>query len=65
MNRKLACPLLVLWGERGNLGRLFDVMTIWRDRASDVRGRALPSGHNLQLDVPEQTLAQLRAFLRG
>jgi len=65
LNRKIACPLLVLWGERGNVGRLFDVMTIWRERASDVRGKGLPGGHNLQQDVPDETLAELRAFLRS
>jgi len=64
LNRKIACPLLVLWGERGNVGKLFDVMAIWRDRASDVRGKGLPGGHNLQQDVPNETLAELRAFLR-
>jgi len=63
--RKIACPLLVLWGEKGNVGRLFDVMAIWRERASDVRGRPMPSGHNIQLEAPEQTLAELRAFLRA
>lgn len=63
--RKIACPLLVLWGEKGNVGRLFDVMAIWRERATDVRGRPMPSGHNIQLEAPEQTLAELRAFLRA
>ena len=42
--RKIACPLLVLWGAKGNVGRLFDPMAVWRERASDVRGRAMPSG---------------------
>ena len=65
LDRKIACPLLVLWGEQGNVGKLFDVMTIWRERASDVRGRPMPSGHNIQLEAPEQTLAELRAFLRS
>ena len=64
LNRKIACPLLVLWGAKGNVGRLFDPMAIWRERASDVRGRAMPSGHNIQLDAPEALLAELRAFLR-
>ena len=64
VKRRIACPLLVLWGERGNVGRLFDVMTIWRECASDVRGKALPGGHNLQQDLPNETLAELRAFLR-
>jgi haloacetate dehalogenase len=65
LNRKIACQVLVLWGERGNVGRLFDVMAIWHERASDVRGKGLPGGHNLQQDLPEQTLAELRAFLRS
>lgn len=65
LNRKIACPLLVLWGERGNVGRLFDVMAIWRERGSDVRGRGLPAGHNLQQELPEQTLAEVRTFLRS
>jgi haloacetate dehalogenase len=65
LKRKIACPLLVLWGERGNVGQLFDVMAIWRERASTVRGRGLPSGHNLQQEAPEQTLAEVRTFLRS
>jgi haloacetate dehalogenase len=65
LSRKIACPLLVLWGERGNVGRLFDVMAIWRERGSDVRGRGLPAGHNLQQELPEQTLAEVRTFLRS
>lgn len=63
--RKISCLLLVLWGAKGNVGRLFDAMAIWRERAADVRGRAMPSGHNIQLEAPEQTLAELRAFLRA
>ena len=63
--RKIGCPLLVLWGAKGNVGRLFDPMAIWRERALDVRGRAMPSGHNIQLEAPAETLAELRAFLRG
>jgi haloacetate dehalogenase len=63
--RKIACPLLVLWGAKGNVGRLFDPMAVWRERASDVRGRAMPSGHNIQLEAPAETLAELRGFLRA
>lgn len=64
LNRKIACPLLVLWGEKGNVGSLFDPMAVWRERASNVRGRSMPSGHNIQLDAPEQLLAELHGFLR-
>ena len=65
LNRKIACPLLVLWGEKGNVGSLFDPMAVWRERASNVRGRSMPSGHNIQLEASEQLLAELHGFLRA
>jgi hypothetical protein len=40
--RQLAQPLRVLWGEHGAVGKAFDVLALWRDRAADVSGRALP-----------------------
>ena len=65
LNRKIACPLLVLWGEKGNVGSLFDPMAVWRERASNVRGRSMPSGHNIQLEASEQLLTELHGFLRA
>jgi haloacetate dehalogenase len=61
--RKVTCPLLVLWGERGTVGRLEPVMDIWREKASDVRGRALPAGHFLAEEAPDEVPAELLAFL--
>ena len=61
--RKVTCPLLVLWGERGTVGRLEPVMDIWRGKASDIRGQALPGGHFLAEECPQDTLAALLAFL--
>jgi haloacetate dehalogenase len=65
LDKKIACPLLVLWGERGAMGRLYDVMAIWKQRGTTVIGKGLPGGHNLQEDVPDQVLAEVRALLRG
>jgi haloacetate dehalogenase len=62
-NRKVTCPLLVLWGARGTVGRLEPVMDIWREKAIDVRGTALPGGHFLPEELPAETLAELLAFL--
>lgn len=62
-DRKVMCPLLVLWGERGTVGRLEPVMDIWREKATDVLGKALPAGHFLAEELPAETLAQLLAFL--
>lgn len=57
--RKIACPLLVLWGARGKSG---DLRVPWREWAGDVRGRGLDCGHFLAEERPEETAAELLAF---
>lgn len=63
--RKLAQPLLALWGENGVIGRCFDPLALWRLRASDVRGHALPGGHYLAEELPELVAAEFRTFFGG
>jgi haloacetate dehalogenase len=60
--RKLACPLLALWGEKGAIERYFDCLALWRLRADDVRGEALPGGHYLAEEVPEAVADRLARF---
>jgi haloacetate dehalogenase len=59
---RVACPLLALWGAQGVVQRLFDPLVDWGRVAADVRGRALPSGHFLAEEAPEQTLDELLRF---
>jgi len=64
--RRIACPVLVLWAGRGGLPRFYpDVLDIWRPWAPDVRGRALDARHFLAEDRPDETAAELLAFLTG
>jgi haloacetate dehalogenase len=63
LEKQLSCPLLVLWGERGAMHPLYDVLATWRERASDVRGKALPGGHWLPEELPNDVLVELNAFL--
>ena len=65
LEKKVACPLLALWGAKAPMGRLYDVLNIWREGATNVSGRSVAAGHNLQEDAPEVVAAELRAFLRG
>lgn len=60
--RKVDCPLLALWGSRGLMERHYDVLATWRERATDVRGRALDCGHFLPEEQPEATAAELVRF---
>jgi haloacetate dehalogenase len=63
--KKVQCPLLTLWGLKGPMGRIFDVLAIWKTKGANVAGRGLGGGHNLQEDVPEEVLAEVRPFLNG
>ena len=62
--RRIACPVLVLWGARGALPIFYgDVLEVWRPWAPDVGGAALDAGHFLPEDRPEETAERLLAFL--
>ena len=61
-DRKLECPVLVVWGARTKPD---DLLAIWRERASNVSGRSLDAGHFLAEERPEEVTGLLREFLAG
>lgn len=63
--RKLAQPLRVLWGEHGVVGRCFDVLSLWNERALQVTGRSLPCGHYIAEEAPSLLLEEALPFLRN
>jgi haloacetate dehalogenase len=63
--KKVACPLMTLWGLKGPMGRIYDVLAIWKQKGVNVTGKGLNGGHNLQEDVPGEVLAEIRPFLKG
>ncbi|MEP7276231.1 MAG: alpha/beta hydrolase [Betaproteobacteria bacterium] len=62
-DRRIECPLLVLWGEKGVVHRLFDPMADWGAVSRAVSGRALPCGHYLAEEQPDATRDELLRFL--
>jgi haloacetate dehalogenase len=63
LDRKIRCPLLALWGEKGLMHRHFDVLATWREKADGpVEGKALPCGHFLPEEQPERTLSEFARF---
>jgi haloacetate dehalogenase len=59
------CPTLVLWGDHGFVGRNYDVLDVWREYASDVRGHSVKAGHFVPEEAPGEVADALRAFLDG
>ena len=62
MAQKLECPVLALWGDKGFVGRKYDVLASWRKRAHTVEGGPIPSGHYLAEEAPQETLTALSRF---
>jgi haloacetate dehalogenase len=64
IEQKITCPVLVLWGAQGIMGRKYDVLAHWQTRAIEVTGQAIDCGHFLPEEAPEETLSSLREFFR-
>ena len=61
--RKVSQPLLALWGAKGTVGKLFDVIPLWKLEADNVKGEGLPCGHLIPEEAPEALLGALAQFL--
>lgn len=62
-HKRIQCPLLVLWGDKGLVNKAYDVVACWREKASgSVSGQALPCGHFLPEEAPDETFNALRKF---
>ena len=63
LDQKISCPLFALWSSTGYVGRTQDVLQVWRDYATDVRGHSVPCGHHIAEEMPDETYADLKQFL--
>ncbi len=61
--QRIRCPLLVLWGTKGFVGRSYDLPALWREKAIDVSGRGLPCGHFLPEEAPGEVADELLRFI--
>lgn len=64
-DKRIECPLLVLWGAKGFVGRNYDVLSLWREKACKVSGTSLDCGHFLPEEQPEQVARELLGFILG
>ncbi len=65
LDKKLKCPVYAIWGEFGKMHALFDVVETWREKAIDVRGNPIASGHFIPEEAPQALLSDLLPFLHG
>ncbi len=62
--RIIQVPILALWGKDGVVGKLWDVISGWQERAANVEGLAVAEcGHFVPEEQPEVVLEALLKFL--
>ena len=62
-DNKVTCPMLALWSATGFVCRTQDVMQVWRDYATDLRGHSMSCGHHIAEEMPAEAYADIKAFL--
>ena len=61
---KVRCDMMVLWGERGVVHRMFRPLELWQAQcAGQVSGHVVPSGHFIPEELPQRTVEDLRGFM--
>jgi haloacetate dehalogenase len=60
---RIACDVLVLWGERGVVHKLFEPLVLWQAQCTaQVSGTVMPCGHFIPEEMPTETAGRLRSF---
>jgi haloacetate dehalogenase len=63
--RKVACDMLVLWGDQGRLHRHFKPLDLWAAQCEgSVTGEPVPAGHFIPEELPDFTAQRLAAFFQ-
>ncbi len=62
--RKIAAPILALWGRRSGVGKYYggDILAVWREAATEVSGGPLETGHYLAEEDPKSVLEAFERF---
>lgn len=61
--RKIECPTLVSWGEKGPVGQHFDLQAVWRRWCTKPDFAPMPSGHFIPEEAADEICGVLSDFL--
>ena len=64
LDRRVACPVHIMWGADGAMGEQYDVPATWSDRcATPPKATPIPGGHFFPDTSPQATAEALAGFL--
>ena len=62
-SRKIACPVLLVWGTHGRIGGWYDPRMLWQNGvAGTVEGSPIEAGHFIPEEAPYELVERLRGF---
>lgn len=64
MNKRIQCPVLLLWSEKDFSSQTDNPLQIWKNWADDVSGKGLPGGHFLMEECPDLVLNEFVVFFK-
>ena len=64
-SKRIACPVLLLWGSNSHVGRHFDAIAAWQPWCEDLRGWPIPTGHYPAEQRPDLVYDAFLAFFGG
>ena len=66
-DRRIGCPLLIIWGKESHTGKVYgDVLSIWRRYAGDhIDGGPIDAGHYVNEEKPRETADWLLRHFSG
>lgn len=63
--RRIACPVLAIWGGNSHCGRHFKPMEAWAEWTDNLRGFAVPTGHYPAEHRPDLIYPAFWSFFQG
>ena len=63
-DKKISCPLQVLWGSKATIEELYDPIKVWKEWALNVEGQSIDCGHFLPEESPIETYNAIINFFK-
>ena len=62
-DRRIACPVMLVWGTRGRIGGWYDPRALWREGVEgEIDGGPIESGHFIPEESPQPLALMFREF---
>lgn len=59
---RLLAPIQVIWAKNGAIGKCFDPVALWQQRADHVSGEAVDLTHYMAEEKPEEIASKMKQF---